>query len=106
MKQERKINIFDLVKQLRLQRMKMVQTVDQYAFLYTSGLQMAQSRAQQGPQGMDMNRLIEKLFSFSFPSKVLQNVLMYFNESKLFSRLKSPSLDTCDNATRDRETSM
>lgn len=38
MKQERKINIFDLVKQLRSQRMKMVQTVEQYILLYTSVL--------------------------------------------------------------------
>lgn len=33
---------------------------------------------------------------------------MYFNESKLFSKKKCPSLDTCDNPPRaaDRETSM
>jgi protein tyrosine phosphatase len=65
MRQEGKINIFDLVKQLRLQRMKMVQTVDQYAFLYTSGLEMAKARTQH-PQGMTMNRLNGKTFFIFF----------------------------------------
>jgi protein-tyrosine phosphatase len=50
MRQERKFNIFDLVKQLRNQRMKMVQTVDQYAFLYASALELTESRRQH-PQG-------------------------------------------------------
>jgi protein-tyrosine phosphatase len=50
MKQERKINIFDLVKQLRSQRVKMVQTVDQYAFLYASASELCETRTQQ-PQG-------------------------------------------------------
>lgn len=39
-KKEGKINIFDLVKQLRIQRMKMVQSGDQYQFLYTSALEL------------------------------------------------------------------
>lgn len=39
-KKESKINIFDLVKQLRSQRMKMVQTCDQYVFLYTASLEL------------------------------------------------------------------
>lgn len=50
MKQEKKINIFDLVKQLRFQRMKMVQTVDQYIFLYSSVLELVEARKQR-PQG-------------------------------------------------------
>lgn len=49
MKQEKKINIFELVKQLRSQRMKMVQTVEQYIFLYTSALKLADARKK--PQG-------------------------------------------------------
>ncbi|KAG5674932.1 hypothetical protein PVAND_004876 [Polypedilum vanderplanki] len=39
-KKEAKINIFDLVKQLRFQRMKMVQTIDQYTFLYASAFEL------------------------------------------------------------------
>jgi protein tyrosine phosphatase len=50
MKQEKKINIFDLVKQLRSQRTKSVQTLDQYDFLYTSAVELTESRKQQ-PQG-------------------------------------------------------
>lgn len=37
--QEKKINIYDTVKQLRRQRVKMVQTSEQYAFLYQSCLE-------------------------------------------------------------------
>lgn len=47
MKQERKINIFDLVKRLRSQRMKMVQTVEQYILLYTSVLTIIENRKPQ-----------------------------------------------------------
>lgn len=54
MKQEKKINIFDLVKQLRSQRMKMVQTVEQYVFLYTSALRLAD--AIRKPQGKELCR--------------------------------------------------
>nr|XP_040231429.2 phosphatidylinositol phosphatase PTPRQ [Anopheles coluzzii]XP_040231430.2 phosphatidylinositol phosphatase PTPRQ [Anopheles coluzzii]XP_040231431.2 phosphatidylinositol phosphatase PTPRQ [Anopheles coluzzii]XP_049466651.1 phosphatidylinositol phosphatase PTPRQ [Anopheles coluzzii] len=34
LQQEKKINVYDTVKQLRRQRVKMVQTLDQYTFLY------------------------------------------------------------------------
>ncbi|XP_065077843.1 phosphatidylinositol phosphatase PTPRQ-like [Ochlerotatus camptorhynchus] len=37
--QEKKINIYDTVKQLRTQRVKMVQTSEQYAFLYHACLE-------------------------------------------------------------------
>lgn len=50
------MNIFELVKQLRAQRMKMVQTVDQYVFLYTSGLELIEAKRQ--PQG----KFLEKSF--------------------------------------------
>lgn len=50
MKQEKKINIYDLTKQLRSQRVKMVQTVDQYVFLYTAALELTETRRNQ-PQG-------------------------------------------------------
>ena len=55
LKQERKINIFDLVKQLRCQRMKMVQTIDQYIFLYTSGYKITEARKHQ-PQGITIKK--------------------------------------------------
>jgi protein tyrosine phosphatase len=55
MKQEKKINIFELVKQLRSQRIKMVQTPDQYALLYTSAAELCETRAQQ-PQGMKASK--------------------------------------------------
>lgn len=46
--QERKINVFDLVKQLRLQRMMMVQSVGQYEFLYKSAMELIETRNQLG----------------------------------------------------------
>ena len=49
MKIEKKINIFDMVKQLRFQRMKTVQTMKQYAFLYQAGLEL--SRKKRRPKG-------------------------------------------------------
>lgn len=33
-KQEKRLNIYEVVKHLRMQRMKMVQTMSQYVFLY------------------------------------------------------------------------
>lgn len=49
MKIEKKINIFDMVKQLRFQRMKTVQTIKQYAFLYQAALEL--SRKKRRPKG-------------------------------------------------------
>lgn len=66
-KQERKINVFDLVKQLRSQRMKMVQTVDQYIFLYTSGLDLIEARRHQ-PKGTMFKKFYRRAFSFSSSS--------------------------------------
>lgn len=40
LKHESKINIFETVKELRFQRMKMVQTIQQYTFLYTCTYQL------------------------------------------------------------------
>lgn len=38
LKQEKKINIYELVKQLRTQRVKMVQSVSQYSFIYQTAM--------------------------------------------------------------------
>lgn len=57
-KKEAKINIFDLVKQLRSQRMKMVQSCDQYVFLYTAALELiSMSRRANGKIGKFLNTL-------------------------------------------------
>lgn len=40
LKHESKINIFETVKELRFQRMKMVQTIQQYTFLYACTYQL------------------------------------------------------------------
>lgn len=45
-KQERRINVFELVRQLRSQRMRMVQTVDQYVFLYELAVELIETRSQ------------------------------------------------------------
>lgn len=38
LKQEKKINIYELVKQLRTQRVKMVQSLQQYSFIYRTAM--------------------------------------------------------------------
>ncbi|CRL00763.1 CLUMA_CG014018, isoform A [Clunio marinus] len=68
LKQEKKINIFELINQLRLQRMKMVQTLDQYVFLYNATKAIVNERTQR--------------------SQVLQNIVSYMNELKLFQGFK------------------
>lgn len=60
MKQEKKINIFELVKQLRAQRMKMVQTIDQYVYLYKSALELAEARGQH-PQGRKIYKAAHRI---------------------------------------------
>lgn len=40
LKQEQKINIYDLVKKLREQRVKMVQSIEQYIFLYKLSMEL------------------------------------------------------------------
>lgn len=63
-KQEKKINIFVLVKELRRQRMKMVQTFDQYALVYGAALEMTTSRTRR--------------------PRVLRNISMYIENIELF----------------------
>uniref|UniRef100_A0A8D8B6L2 protein-tyrosine-phosphatase n=1 Tax=Culex pipiens TaxID=7175 RepID=A0A8D8B6L2_CULPI len=48
--QEKKINIYDTVKQLRRQRVKMVQTSEQYAFLYQSCLEYTNRGSRKKPK--------------------------------------------------------
>ncbi|XP_055592194.1 phosphatidylinositol phosphatase PTPRQ [Uranotaenia lowii] len=52
---EKKINIFDTVKQLRRQRIKMVQTVEQYAFLYQSCLEFTNRNSKKKPKPSETN---------------------------------------------------
>lgn len=102
MKLEKKINIFELVKQLRAQRMKMVQTLDQFTFLYDSALELVQAKAQQ-PQGESSCRSeISKKNLFVFPT-VLQNIALYMNDFKLFSRFKK---ETNGSILRHSESSL
>lgn len=44
LKCESKINIFETVKELRFQRMKMVQTMEQYNFLYACAFQLVKHK--------------------------------------------------------------
>ncbi|XP_058828821.1 tyrosine-protein phosphatase 10D isoform X2 [Topomyia yanbarensis] len=48
--QEKKINIYDTVKQLRRQRVKMVQTAEQYDFLYQSCLEYTNRNNRKKPK--------------------------------------------------------
>ena len=48
MQNEKKINIYDTVKSLRKQRVKMVQTLQQYTFLYDCCLQLVKGKGKRG----------------------------------------------------------
>ncbi|XP_070496815.1 receptor-type tyrosine-protein phosphatase H-like isoform X2 [Chironomus tepperi] len=61
-KREAKINIFDLVKQLRSQRMKMVQSCDQYVFLYTAALELI-SISRRDNAFQNLRDTVRKLFN-------------------------------------------
>lgn len=47
-KQEKKVNISATIKQLRLQRLKMVQTIEQYQFVYECVLELIRGRNKKG----------------------------------------------------------
>lgn len=46
-KEEKKINIYDVVKQMRYKRLKMVQTIKQYIFLYQCTYELLNSKPSQ-----------------------------------------------------------
>ncbi|XP_049539452.1 phosphatidylinositol phosphatase PTPRQ [Anopheles darlingi] len=50
MQNEKKINVYDTVKQLRRQRVKMVQTLDQYTFLYQCCLEQVSKSNRKKPK--------------------------------------------------------
>uniref|UniRef100_A0A182N2F2 protein-tyrosine-phosphatase n=1 Tax=Anopheles dirus TaxID=7168 RepID=A0A182N2F2_9DIPT len=50
MQQEKKINVYDTVKRLRRQRVKMVQTLDQYTFLYQCCLEYVSKSNRKKPK--------------------------------------------------------
>lgn len=105
-KQERKINIFDLVKQLRSQRMKMVQTVDQYILLYTSVLTMIENRKPQlKSESLNMEYLEICKFKYFYVSLsvVLQNITFYLSDLKIFNR---EAQQTKDSVAQQNESSM
>lgn len=90
-KQEKKVNIFDLVKQLRKQRMKMVQSFDQYALVYNAALEMTVRT--KSPRG-----------EFTHPrSLIIQSTLIFFQSSKT-SLCTSRILNSSRNGLEEEET--
>ena len=55
LQQEKKINVYDTVKQLRRQRVKMVQTLDQYTFLYQCCMEYVSKSNRKSKEGGDTN---------------------------------------------------
>ncbi|EDV98240.1 receptor-type tyrosine-protein phosphatase eta [Drosophila grimshawi] len=77
LKSESKINIFETVKKLRFQRMKMVQTQQQYAFLYACTYELAKHkvpRAALKPNGRAKTNLVPTTKKVSFPDVDLDRV--------------------------------
>ncbi|XP_049307173.1 receptor-type tyrosine-protein phosphatase eta isoform X12 [Bactrocera dorsalis] len=73
LKYEFKINIYETVKKLRFQRMKMVQTIEQYTFLYESAYELVHRNIKK--QIFDENKLI-------FPHKGVIMATMYNSEER------------------------
>ncbi|XP_053685821.1 phosphatidylinositol phosphatase PTPRQ [Sabethes cyaneus] len=66
--QEKKINIYDTVKQLRRQRVKMVQTCEQYAFLYQSCLEYTTRNGRKKPKTSNEEISTRSSLSSSVPN--------------------------------------
>ncbi|XP_039958049.1 phosphatidylinositol phosphatase PTPRQ isoform X1 [Bactrocera tryoni] len=73
LKYEFKINIYETVKKLRFQRMKMVQTIEQYTFLYESAYELLRRNIKK--QIFDDNKLI-------VPHKGVIMATMYNSEER------------------------
>lgn len=61
-KDKKMINIFGTVKEMRLQRVKMVQTVEQYHFLYKCVLELIKEKSKKGKK----NLFLEFVFFYNY----------------------------------------
>lgn len=110
-KKEGKINIFDLVKQLRNQRMKMVQTHEQYAFLYQAALELVNQ-----PKGKNGNIFCPNRFNvltwsvFLVIRNLQSTVLNYIHEFEIPEKWKlrrnRPNVGKTTEKLSEVETSM
>lgn len=67
LKNESKINIYETVKKLRFQRMKMVQTLAQYTFLYTCAYELVKHKNTR-PMLKEEDLKVQKKVSFESDS--------------------------------------
>lgn len=60
LKQEKKINIYELVKQLRTQRVKMVQSMQQYLFIYRTAMTLVSDGSSRNWRGEIKTHISER----------------------------------------------
>lgn len=93
-KEDKRLNIYEIVKQLRMQRVKMVQTPGQYIYLYKCVYELMRKEKSWTQRVLGMN---------------LQFFLVHFTHKSLNSTekfLKQPETETIDDEKSDCNTIM
>uniref|UniRef100_A0A182JZK7 Uncharacterized protein n=1 Tax=Anopheles christyi TaxID=43041 RepID=A0A182JZK7_9DIPT len=72
MQQEKKINVYDTVKRLRRQRVKMVQTLDQYTFLYQCCLEYVSKSNRKKPKTSNIEIIRRDEKGKHYPDVILE----------------------------------
>uniref|UniRef100_A0A182PEP1 protein-tyrosine-phosphatase n=1 Tax=Anopheles epiroticus TaxID=199890 RepID=A0A182PEP1_9DIPT len=72
MQQEKKINVYDTVKRLRRQRVKMVQTLDQYTFLYQCCLEYISKCNKKKPKTSNIEIISRDVRDKQYPDVILE----------------------------------
>uniref|UniRef100_A0A182WEK3 protein-tyrosine-phosphatase n=1 Tax=Anopheles minimus TaxID=112268 RepID=A0A182WEK3_9DIPT len=93
MQQEKKINVFDTVKRLRRQRVKMVQTLDQYGFLYQCCLEYVSKNNRKKPKTSNIEVIRRDEKDKQYPEVILdveQQQVAVGNRGKPLFNIKFP----------------
>uniref|UniRef100_A0A182M201 protein-tyrosine-phosphatase n=1 Tax=Anopheles culicifacies TaxID=139723 RepID=A0A182M201_9DIPT len=93
MQQEKKVNVYDTVKRLRRQRVKMVQTLDQYAFLYQCCLEYVSKNNRKKPKTSNIEVIRRDEKDKPYPDVILdmeQQQVAVANGGKPLFNIKFP----------------
>ena len=96
LRNESKVNIFEAVKKLRFQRMKMVQTMAQYSFLYSCTFEVTKAKYSRSLQyAAKKNNNNKKVKKVSFQDETDLNALeSHIQNTNPLGRRKASDLST------------